>query len=183
MELPAYHLPSIGNVSHSVWIKAHAFIKKAGTIIFASCVAIWFLSNFNFHFQMVDQNDSILRDIGMVIAPIFAPLGFGDWHATVAVIAGLIAKENCVSTLNITFGSSSTASFMSTLRQTYAPMAGYSFLVFNLLCAPCFAAIGAMYNEFGDALWTWRAVIYQTVVAYMCALSIFQVSEIIQGNV
>lgn len=183
MELPAYHLPSIGNVSHSVWIKAHAFIKKAGTIIFASCVAIWFLSNFNFHFQMVDQNDSILRDIGMVIAPIFAPLGFGDWHATVAVIAGLIAKENCVSTLNITFGSSSTASFMSTLRQTYSPMAGYSFLVFNLLCAPCFAAIGAMYKEFGDALWTWRAVIYQTVVAYMCALSIFQVSEIIQGNV
>lgn len=183
MELPAYHLPSIGNVSHSVWIKAQAFIKKAGTIIFASCVAIWFLSNFNFHLQMVDQNESILRDIGTIIAPIFEPLGFGDWHATVAVIAGLIAKENCVSTLNITFGTTTTSSFIDALRHTYSPMAGYSFLIFNMLCAPCFAAIGTMYKEFGDALWTWRAVIYQTVVAYMCALIIYQVSQIIQGNI
>lgn len=180
MELPAYHLPRLDNTLRSVWQRAYAFIYKAGTIIFLSCVLIWFLSSFNFRMQMVDQNHSILRALGAVIAPIFAPLGFGDWHATVAVLAGLIAKENCVGTLHITFMSGANgASFTELLRANYSAMAGYSFLAFNLLCAPCFASIGTMYKEFGDARSTWRAVFYQTSVAYMVALVIYQSSQLI----
>lgn len=181
MELPAYHWPKLGNTLQSVWFRAHAFIMKAGTIIFISCVAIWFLQSFNFRLQMVDQNHSILQALGTLLSPIFAPLGFGDWHATVAVIAGLIAKENCVGTLHITFGGSN-ADFVNALRATYSPMAGYAFLAFNLLCAPCFAAIGTMYKEFGDAGWTWRAVGYQTLVAYMVAVIIYQSSQIMAAN-
>lgn len=177
MELPAYHFPKFSNLVQSVWLRAKAFIIKAGTIIFLSCVAIWFLSSFNWRLQMVDQNHSILRTLGSLIAPVFAPLGFGDWHATVAVLAGLIAKENCVGTLHITFGTgSSSAAFSSILRGYYTPMAGYAFLAFNLLCAPCFASIGTMYKEFGDTGWTWRAVGYQTIVAYMVAVVIYQSS-------
>lgn len=181
MELPAYHFPKLSNTLQSVWFRAHAFIMKAGTIIFLSCVAIWFLQSFNFKFQMVDQNHSILQTLGSLLAPVFAPLGFGDWHATVAVIAGLIAKENCVGTLHITFGGSQ-ASFINTLQATYSPKAGYAFLVFNLLCAPCFASIGTMYKEFGDAGWTWRAVGYQTLVAYMVAVVIYQSSQLFTAS-
>lgn len=175
MELPAYHLPRLSNIAQSVWLRAKSFIIKAGTIIFLSCVVIWFLSSFNFRLQMVDQNHSILKALGSLLAPVFAPLGFGDWHATVAVIAGLIAKENCVGILHITFGAgTSHASFVSALQSVYSPMAGYAFLVFNLLCAPCFASIGTMYKEFGDTGWTLRAVGYQTLVAYMIAVVIYQ---------
>ncbi len=181
MELPAYHWPKLGNTLQSVWYRAQAFITKAGTIIFISCVVIWFLQSFNFKLQMVDQNHSILRALGSFLAPIFAPLGFGDWHATVAVIAGLIAKENCVGTLHITFGGSN-ADFVSALRSAYSPMAGYAFLAFNLLCAPCFAAIGTMYKEFGDTGWTLRAVGYQTLIAYMVAVIIYQGSQLARAS-
>lgn len=179
MELPAYHLPRLSNLIQSVWLRAKSFIIKAGTIIFLSCVVIWFLASFNFQLQMVDQNHSILRFLGGLLAPVFAPLGFGDWHATVAVLAGLIAKENCVGTLHITFGAgTSHAAFVSALQSVYTPMAGYAFLVFNLLCAPCFASIGTMYKEFGDTGWTLRAVGYQTAVAYMVAVVIYQASRV-----
>ncbi len=129
---------------------------------------------------MVDENDSMLRALGTIIAPIFAPLGFGDWHTTVATLAGLIAKENCVSTLHISFGG--TGSFGQALRATYPAMAGYAFLMFNLLCAPCFAAIGTMYKEFGNARWTWRAVGYQTGVAYLLTMLIYQGSLVVSGQ-
>lgn len=178
MELPAYHFPRLDNTLRGVWLRAYSFIYKAGTIIFLSCVLIWFLSSFNFKMQMVSQNQSILKALGSFIAPIFAPLGFGDWHATVAVLAGLIAKENCVGTFHITFmAGAGGASFTDVLRANYSAMAGYAFLAFNLLCAPCFASISTMYKEFGDARSTWRAVIYQTSVAYMVALVIYQSSQ------
>lgn len=179
MELPAYHFPKAGNVLRQVANRAASFVKKAGTIIFASCVLIWFFSSFTFTLQMTDQNHSMLRYIGAAIAPVFAPLGFGDWHTTVAVIAGLIAKENCVGTLRITFGSPTATYFAATLRQAYSPVAGYSFLAFNLLCAPCFAAIGTMYKEFGDTKWTLRAVGYQTALAYLTAMLIYQASQML----
>lgn len=182
MELPAYHLPRLTNLYRSVMSRARAFVQKAGTIIFLSCVLLWFLSNFNFGLQMVDENDSMLRGLGTVIAPVFAPLGFGDWHATVATLAGLIAKENCVGTLHISFGAGSASGFGQALRATYPAMAGYAFLVFNLLCAPCFAAIGTMYKEFGDARWTWRAVGYQTGVAYLLTMLIYQGSLVVSGQ-
>ncbi|MCP0886406.1 ferrous iron transport protein B [Ligilactobacillus sp. WILCCON 0076] len=179
MELPAYHLPILNNIIHYVWSRSKAFVQKAGTIIFMSCVAIWFLSSFNFRLQMVsNQSDSILRYIGAILSPIFAPLGFGDWRACVAVIAGLIAKENCVDTLRIAFGSNSSAAFSRDLLATYTSVAGYCFLAFNLLCAPCFAAIGTMYKEFGDIKWTLRAVGYQTGFAYLVAMLINQWSLI-----
>ena len=182
MELPAYHLPRLTNLYRSVMSRARAFVQKAGTIIFLSCVLLWFLSNFNFGLQMVDENDSMLRGLGTVTAPVFAPLGFGDWHATVATLAGLIAKENCVGTLHISFGAGSASGFGQALRATYPAMAGYAFLVFNLLCAPCFAAIGTMYKEFGDARWTWRAVGYQTGVAYLLTMLIYQGSLVVSGQ-
>lgn len=182
MELPAYHFPKPANVGRQVLNRADSFIKKAGTIIFASCVLIWFFSSFNFLLQPVGQNHSMLRYFGMALSPLFAPLGFGDWHTTVAVLAGLIAKENCVGTLRITFGNATAAGFMATLRETYSPIAGYSFLVFNLLCAPCFAAIGTMYKEFGDTKWTLRAVAYQTVLAYIVAMLIYQGYQVIIGQ-
>ncbi|KRN10078.1 ferrous iron transport protein B [Liquorilactobacillus mali] len=174
MELPAYHFPRAANVLNQVINRANGFIKKAGTIIFASCVMIWFLSNFNFKLQVVSQSKSMLKFFGTILSPLFAPLGFGDWRATVAVLAGLIAKENCVGTLRIAFGGGTATAFTESLRGTYSAMAGYSFLAFNLLCAPCFAAIGTMYKEYGDAKWTLKAVGYQTSVAYLVALLIFQ---------
>ncbi|KRN02397.1 Fe2 transport system protein B [Lacticaseibacillus paracasei subsp. tolerans DSM 20258] len=182
MELPAYHLPRLTNLYRSVMSRARAFVQKAGTIIFLSCVLLWFLSNFNFGFQMVDENGSMLRALGTIIAPVFAPLVFGDWHATVATLGGLIAKENCVGTLHISFGAGSASGFGQALRATYPAMAGYAFLVFNLLCAPCFAAIGTMYKEFGDARWTWRAVGYQTGVAYLLTMLIYQGSLVVSGQ-
>ncbi len=182
MELPAYHLPKAANIVRSVYSRSRAFVYKAGTLIFASCVLLWFLANFNFRLQMVDQNHSILRTICGVIAPVFAPLGIGDWRATAAIFSGLIAKENCVGTFRVAFGGGSMASFESQLRAAYAPMAGYAFLVFNLLCAPCFASIGTMYKEFGDTRWTWYAVGYQCAVAYMVATIVNQIGAVIAGT-
>ncbi len=135
MELPAYHLPRLTNLYRSVMSRARAFVQKAGTIIFLSCVLLWFLSNFNFGLQMVDENDGMLRGLGTVTAPVFAPLGFGDWHATVATLAGLIAKENCVGTLHISFGAGSASGFGQALRATYPAMAGYAFW-FSICCVP-----------------------------------------------
>ncbi|WP_179394469.1 ferrous iron transport protein B [Lacticaseibacillus absianus] len=179
MELPAYHLPKLSNLGRSVWQRAAAFVHKAGTIIFLSCVALWFLANFNWRLQLVPQNQSLLRGLGELLAPVFAPLGFGDWRAAVATVAGLIAKENCVGTLHIAFGP---GNFGDQLRGAYAPMAGYAFLVFNLLCAPCFAAIGTMYKEFGDGKWTWYAVGYQTAVAYLLSVLVYQLSRLALGT-
>lgn len=182
MELPAYHLPKFSNIARSVFSRSRAFVYKAGTLIFASCVLLWFLANFNWRLQMVSQNQSILRDICGVIAPIFAPLGIGDWRATAAIFSGLIAKENCVGTFKIAFGVGSMAQFQSQLQLAYAPMAGYAFLVFNLLCAPCFASIGTMYKEFGDTRWTWYAVGYQCGVAYLVATIVNQLGALIAGT-
>ncbi len=181
MELPAYHLPKFQNIARSVYSRCRAFVYKAGTLIFASCVLLWFLANFNFKLQMVGQNQSILRDVCSVIAPLFAPLGIGDWRATAAIFSGLIAKENCVGTFKIAFGGGSMAHFQAQLQQAYAPMAGYAFLVFNLLCAPCFAAIGTMYKEFGDTRWTWYAVGYQSLVAYLIATIVNQIGALVAG--
>lgn len=182
MELPAYHLPKASNIFRSVWSRSRAFVYKAGTLIFASCVLLWFLANFNFRLQMVDQNSSMLRIICGAIAPLFAPLGLGDWRATAAIFSGLIAKENCVGTFHIAFGSGSMAQFETQLRATYAPMAGYAFLVFNLLCAPCFASIGTMYKEFGETRWTWYAVGYQCAIAYMIATIVNQAGALVAGT-
>lgn len=182
MELPAYHLPRARNIFHYVWSRSKRFVQKAGTIIFASCVVIWFLSNFNWKLQMVSQNQSLLKDVGNLLAPVFAPLGFGDWRAAVAVLAGLVAKENCVGTLRLAFGSNSAQSFAQALNAAYTPMAGYAFLAFNLLCAPCFAAIGTMYKEYGDKMWTLRALCYQTGLAYLTALCLYQCWLILTGS-
>lgn len=182
MELPAYHLPRMGNVLRQVWSRSKGFVKKAGTIIFASCVLIWFLANFNAHLQMVPEDQSLLRNIGGLVAPLFKPLGFDDWRAAVAVLTGLIAKENCVGTLKIMFGSHNSAAFMADLRQTFLPVVGYTFLAFNVLCAPCFAAIGAMYREYGDTRWTLRAVLYQTIVAYILGTLIYQGYQLFNGQ-
>ena len=182
MELPAYHLPKVFNILHYSFERSVAFIKKAGTIIFASMVLIWFLSSFNFRMQMVSQQESMLRTIGSFFVPIFRPLGFGDWHACAAVFAGLIAKENCISTIQVTFGNPSNAAFNRLMLASFPQFGAYAFLVFNLLCAPCFAAIGAMNKEFGDFRWTLRAVGYQTLLAYLTALVIYQSSVVFSGN-
>ena len=176
MELPAYHLPQVNNICLNVFNRTKSFIDKAGTIIFASCVSIWLLSNFNFSFEMVDQNHSILKTLGTILAPIFRPLGFGDWQMTIACLTGLIAKENCVSTLNIAYGGLKGLAFHQLLAANYSTVQGYAFLAFNLLCAPCFAAIGAMYREFGNLKWTLISLGYQCGLAYIVALLIYQTS-------
>ncbi|WP_225046822.1 ferrous iron transport protein B [Lacticaseibacillus kribbianus] len=180
MELPAYHRPLLRNLGRSVGQRSLAFVHKAGTIIFLSCVGLWFLSNFNWRLQMVPQNASLLRDLGNLLAPVFSPLGFGDWRATVATVAGLIAKENCVGTLRIAFGP---GNFAAQLRATYAPMGGFAFLVFNLLCAPCFASIGTMYKEFGQRKWTLMAIGYQTGIAYLLSVVVYQSARLVGGRI
>ena len=183
MELPAYHLPMLKNICRYVYSRSVAFVRKAGTIIFMSCVVIWFLSSFNWRLQMVtNQSDSLLHYLGLALSPFFSPLGFGDWRASVAVIAGLVAKENCVDTLRIAFGSATNAAFTRDLLASYSSLAAYCFLTFNLLCAPCFAAIGTMYKEFGDIKWTLRAICYQTGFAYLVALLINQWGLIFSGH-
>ena len=173
MELPAYHWPTVGNVLRSMWERGWSFIKKAGTIILLSTVILWFLQGFGWvdgSFGMLDAeqlDDSILASIGSVIAPIFAPLGWGDWKMAVAAVTGLIAKENVVGT----FAGSMTA------------IAAYSFLVFNLLCAPCFAAMGAIKREMNNAKWFWFAIGYQTVLAYIVSLCVYQVGTWITTGV
>ena len=186
MELPNYHVPGVKSVLIHMWDRAKSFVKKAGTIIFLACGLIWFLSSFNWGMEMVDTTESMLADIGNVIAPIFKPLGFGDWQASVATITGLVAKENVVGTLGILYGFAEVAEdgmeFWASLQASFTPIAAYAFLVFNLLCAPCFAAIGAIKREMGSAKWTLFAVGYQTIFAYAIALCVNQLGLLFTGG-
>ncbi|MCI8293697.1 MAG: ferrous iron transport protein B [Hespellia sp.] len=182
MELPTYHWPTVGNVLRSMWERGWSFIKKAGTIILLSTILVWFTSNFgvvNGSFGMVeDLSDGFLATIGNAFAWIFTPLGWGDWRAAVAAITGLVAKENVVGTFGILYGYVEVAEegeeIWGTLAGSFTAVAAYSFLVFNLLCAPCFAAIGAIKREMNSAKWTWFAIGYQTFLAYAVSLCIYQ---------
>ena len=188
MELPAYHWPTLGNVLRSMWERGWSFIKKAGTIILLSTIFVWFTTYFGWvdgQFQMLseDQIDySILAAIGGAICWIFAPLGWGNWQATVASITGLVAKENIVGTLGILYGAGE-GTVWQHIGAAFTPITGYSFLVFNLLCAPCFAAIGAIKREMNNAKWTWFAIGYQCVFAYAIALMINQFGGLFTGSV
>ena len=187
MELPAYHIPSVKGVLIHMWDRSKAFVRKAGTIIFLSSALIWFLSNFNFSLQMVETPDSILASIGRVIAPIFAPLGWGHWEAAVGSFAGLVAKENLVSVMAILYGFAEVAEngdeMWSVFAQNFTMISAYSFLVFNLLCAPCFAAIGAIRREMGSGKWTWIAIGYQCLFAYVVSLIIYQIGNLLLGGI
>ena len=181
MELPAYHLPRVKGVFIQTWDRVKAFIRKAGTVIFLSSALIWFLSNFNFRLEMTETPESILASIGMVLAPLFAPLGWGYWEAAVGSIAGLVAKENLVSVMGILYGFAEVTEngdqIWNVVAQNFTALSGYSFLIFNLLCAPCFAAIGAIRREMGSAKWTWIAIGYQCGFAYLISLLIYQLGS------
>ena len=187
MELPAYHWPTLGNVLRSMWERGWSFIKKAGTIILLSTIFVWFTSYFGWvdgTFQMLsdDQIDcSILAAIGGAIDWIFAPLGWGNWQAVVASITGLVAKENIVGTLGVLYGGGD-GSVYDAMAAAFTGITAYSFLVFNLLCAPCFAAIGAIKREMNSRKWTWFAIGYQCVFAYVIALMINQFGALFTGN-
>ena len=196
MELPAYHMPTVGNVLRSMWERGWSFIKKAGTIILLSTIILWFLMSFGWvdgKFGMLDAeqlNDSILASIGNVIAPIFAPLGWtkaGEgWKMAVAAITGLIAKENVVATFGMLFGFAEVAEdgseIWGNLAQVMTPIAAYGFLVFNLLCAPCFAAMGAIKREMNYGTWFWFAIGYQCCLAYIVSLCIYQFGTLFTGG-
>ena len=187
MELPPYHIPTLSNVLRSTWERGWSFIKKAGTIILLSTIVVWFTSYFGFTedgFRMLAEDEldlSILARIGSAIAWIFAPLGWGEWQAAVASITGLVAKENIVGTMGILYGAA--GNVYETLAATFTPISGMSFLVFNLLCAPCFAAIGAIKREMNNAKWTWFAIGYQCGFAYCVSLMINQFGNLFTGNV
>ena len=187
MELPAYHLPTLKNVLRSMWERGWSFIKKAGTIILLSTILVWFTTYFGFTsdgFRMLSEEEpdqSILAAIGSAISWIFVPLGWGTWQAAVASITGLVAKENIVGTMGILYGGS--GSVYAMLAETFSGITGYSFLVFNLLCAPCFAAIGAIRREMNNAKWTWFAIAYQCGFAYAISLMINQFGGLFTGNV
>ena len=192
MELPAYHMPTVGNVLRSMWERGWSFIKKAGTIITLSTILLWFLMSFGWvdgsigMLEAEQLNDSILASIGNVIAPLFAPLGWGDWKMAVAAVTGLIAKENVVGTFGILFGFAEVAEngteIWGQLAGSMTAVAAYSFLVFNLLCAPCFAAMGAIKREMNNAKWFWFAIGYQTLLAYVVSLCIYQIGTLITAG-
>ena len=190
MELPAYHLPTVGNVLRSTWERGWSFIKKAGTIILLSTIVIWFAQSFGFEsgsFGMVDDmNHSILAALGSAIAWIFTPLGWGDWKAAVAAITGLVAKENVVGTFGILYGfgevAEDGAEIWGSLAGSMTAVAAYSFLIFNLLCAPCFAAMGAIKREMNNVKWFWFAIGYQTILAYAASLCVYQVGTLITAG-
>ena len=188
MELPAYHWPTFGNVLRSTWERGWSFIKKAGTVILLSTIVVWFTSFFGFvdgGFRMLEESElefSMLAYAGRAIAWVFAPLGFGTWQATVASITGLVAKENIVGTMGILYGGGEMSAYAA-IRGAFSGLAGFSFLVFNLLCAPCFAAIGAIKREMNSAKWTWFAILYQTLFAYGVSLMIFQIGSIFTGSI
>ncbi len=188
MELPAYHWPTLGNVLRSMWERGWSFIKKAGTIILLSTIFVWFTTYFGWvdgTFRMLDESEidsSILAAIGGAIAWIFKPLGWGNWQAAVASITGLVAKENIVGTLGILYGGGD-GTVYDAMAQAFTGITAYSFLVFNLLCAPCFAAIGAIKREMNNAKWTWFAIGYQCGLAYVVALMINQFGGLFTGNV
>lgn len=189
MELPAYHMPTVSNILRSMWERGSSFIKKAGTIILLSTILIWFTKTFGWvdgAFTMLEEDQldsSILSAIGGFIAPIFAPLGWGDWKMAVATVTGLVAKEGVVGTFGVLFGFGEVAEdgiqIWSTLGSTMTAVAAYSFLVFNLLCAPCFAAMGAIKREMNSAKWFWFAIGYQTIFAYIVALCVYQIGTLI----
>ena len=188
MELPAYHLPTVGNVLRSMWERGWSFIKKAGTIILLSTILVWFTTYFGWVdgvFRMLSEEEidcSILASIGGVIAWIFKPLGWGNWQAAVASITGLVAKENIVGTMGILYAGGDGTVYQN-LATAFTGVTAYSFLVFNLLCAPCFAAIGAIKREMNNAKWTWFAIGYQCGFAYVIALMINQFGNAFTGNV
>ena len=196
MELPAYHMPTVGNVLRSMWERGWSFIKKAGTIILLSTIVLWFLMSFGWvdgKFGMLEAeqlNDSILASIGGVIAPLFAPLGWTQagegWKMAVAAVTGLIAKENVVATFGMLFGFAEVAEdgaeIWGNLAQVMTPIAAYGFLVFNLLCAPCFAAMGAIKREMNNAKWFWFAIGYQCCLAYIVSLCIYQFGALFTGG-
>ena len=190
MELPAYHMPTAGNVLRSMWERGWSFIKKAGTVILLATILIWFLQGFGFEdgFGMVeDMDNSLLAKLGGVMAPLFTPLGWGDWKAAVAAITGLIAKENVVGTFGILYHfagevAEDGAEIWSNMQTSFTALSAYSFLVFNLLCAPCFAAMGAIKREMNSAKWTWFAIGYQCVFAYAVSLCIYQIGTLFTGG-
>ena len=188
MELPAYHMPTLSNVLRSMWERGWSFIKKAGTIILLSTIVVWFTSYFGFTaegFRMLSEDEldmSILAKIGGAIAWIFAPLGWGNWQAAVASITGLVAKENIVGTMGILYGGGEMTAWQA-LAAAFTNVTGFSFLVFNLLCAPCFAAIGAIKREMNNPKWTWFAIGYQCGFAYIVALMINQFGGLFTGNI
>lgn len=184
MELPQYRIPSLKGLLIHMWDRGKAFIIKAGTIIFVASGLIWFLQSFSWSLQMVDAQDSILASIGNVIAPIFAPLGFGNWQSAVATVTGFLAKENVVATFGVLFGlgaelTESDPNLVSTMGQLFNVVSAYSFMAFTLLAAPCFAAIGATKREMGSWKWTFIAIGYQTGLAYVVSLIIYQVGRLI----
>ena len=187
MELPAYHWPTLGNVLRSMWERGWSFIKKAGTIILLSTIVLWFLSRFGWvdgSFTMLGEEEigsSILAAIGNAISWIFAPLGWGNWQATVASITGLIAKENIVGTMGVLYGGGELSTW-ATLASVFTGVTGFSFLVFNLLCAPCFAAMGAIKREMNSGKWTAFAIAYQCGFAYVIALCINQIGGAFTGH-
>jgi ferrous iron transport protein B len=187
IELPAYHMPSITGVLRTMSSRGMAFVRKAGTLVLLATIAVWFLSSFNTSLRMVeDAGESILATLGGAIAPLFSPLGWGDWKAAVASITGLMAKENVVGTFGVLYGYADVAEdgveYWAQLTAAFTQLSAYSFLVFNLLCAPCFAAIGALRREMMSAKWTWFAIGYQTVFAYTIALIVYQIGMLVQGN-
>lgn len=186
MELPDYHLPSAKGLAFHVYHKLKSFVKKAGTVILLAAVVIWFLSNFTWNMTMTQNADqSILSSIGKIIDIIFVPLGWGNWKATVATFTGLIAKENVVSTFGVLYGfaevAESGSEIWTLLAVDFTPLASYSFLVFNLICAPCIAAMATIKREMGNRKWTWIAIGFQTLMAYSLALIIYQVGMIFNG--
>ena len=191
MELPAYHAPAASNVLRATWERGWSFIKRAGTVILLSSILIWFLQAFGVTengFGMVeDNNDSLLAAVGSAVAFIFIPLGFGTWQATVGVVGGLVAKENLVTIMAICYGvaeaSENGEEIWGILQSSYAPIAGYSFMVFNLLCAPCFAAMGAIKREMNSPKWTLAAIGYMCGFAYCVSMMIYQIGGLITGDV
>ncbi|CAB1244998.1 ferrous iron transport protein B [Clostridium sp. MT-14] len=186
MELPPYHVPGAKGVLIHMWERCKAFMKKAGTVILLATVLVWFLSSFNWRMQTVDMEQSILASIGNAIAPIFDPLGWGNWKAAVASITGLMAKENVVGTFGILYGFSEVAEdgaqMWGNLQASFSLLGGYSLLVFNLLCAPCFAAMGAVRTEMNSRKWTMFSIGYQCVFAYVVSLIIFQIGSFVTGK-
>ena len=192
MELPAYHIPAWGNVLRATWERGWSFIKRAGTVILASTIVLWFLQGFGFtdgQFGMVeDNNTSLLASIGGAVSFIFAPLGFGDWRSTVATVTGLIAKENVVATFAVLFGFAGEVSengdeIWGQIAGHFTALAAYSFMIFNLLCAPCFAAMGAIKREMNNGKWTAAAIGYMCLLAYCTSLVVYQIGGLITGEV
>ena len=190
MEMPAYHMPRAVNVFRSMWERGSSFIKKAGTIILLSTIVLWFLQGFGWEnggFGMVDDiENSVLSSIGQTFAWIFSPLGWGDWKAAVASVTGLIAKENVVATFGQLYGFAEVAEegneIWGQLSASFTPLAAYSFMIFNLLCAPCFAAMGAIKREMNNTRWFWTAIGYQCLFAYVCALIVYQLGSLFMGG-